>query len=83
MSEQELRELFAAAKAGRVSRRAVMRRLVGLGLSAPFAGLLLSRAGLVSARATRWRVVHDLRLLRVFAVLGDGCGWRCRGSGGC
>ena len=51
MSEQELRELFAAAKAGRVSRRAVMRRLVGLGLSAPFAGLLLSRAGLAQAPA--------------------------------
>ena len=39
--------------------------------------------GLVSARATRWRVVHDLRLLRVFALLRDGCGWRCPGSGGC
>src|SRR5690242_12636361 len=38
------------------------------------------RAGI--ARATRWRVVHDLRLLRVFAVLRDGCGWRCPSSGG-
>src|SRR5437660_542627 len=51
MNEQELRELFAAAKAGRVSRRAVMRRLVGLGLAAPFAGMLLSRAGVAQAAA--------------------------------
>ena len=27
--------------------------------------------------ATRWLVVRDLRLLRVFAVLGDGGGRRC------
>ena len=34
--------------------------------------------------ATRWRVVRDLpRLLRVFAVLRDGCGWCCPGFGGC
>ena len=51
MTEQELRELFAAAKAGRMSRRAAMRRLVGLGLSAPFATMLLSRAGLAQQPA--------------------------------
>jgi peptide/nickel transport system substrate-binding protein len=51
MNERRLRELFAAAKAGRVSRRAVMRQLTGLGLSAPFATMLLSRAGLAQAPA--------------------------------
>jgi peptide/nickel transport system substrate-binding protein len=53
MTEQDLRELFAAARAGRVSRRAVMRKLVGLGLAAPAATLLLSRAGLAQAPA-KW-----------------------------
>src|SRR5262249_9141080 len=51
MDQHEIRELFAAAKAGRVSRRAAMRRLVGLGLTAPFAAMLLSRAGLAQAPA--------------------------------
>jgi peptide/nickel transport system substrate-binding protein len=51
MSEERLRELIAAAKTGRVSRRSVVRRLVGLGLTAPFANLLLSQAGLAQAPA--------------------------------
>lgn len=33
--------------------------------------------------ATRWRVVRDLRLLRMFAVLRGGCGRRSPGCGGC
>src|SRR5262249_25350267 len=49
MDAPELRELFAAAKTGRVSRRAAMRRLVGLGLPAPFAAMLLSRTGVAQA----------------------------------
>src|SRR5438876_2613401 len=52
MDEQELRELIGAVKAGRVSRRAFVRRMVGLGLTAPFASLLLSQAGVAQA-ATR------------------------------
>ena len=36
MTERELRDLIGAVKAGHVSRRAFMRRLVGLGLTAPF-----------------------------------------------
>jgi peptide/nickel transport system substrate-binding protein len=51
MNEQELRELFAAARDGRVSRRAVISRLVGLGLTAPLAGMLLARAGVAQAPA--------------------------------
>jgi peptide/nickel transport system substrate-binding protein len=51
MDEAQLRELIDAVKGGRVSRRAVMRRLVGLGLTAPFAGLLLAQAGVAAEPA--------------------------------
>ncbi len=46
MNEQELGELLAAVKAGRVSRRAFVYRMVGLGLTAPFASRLLVHAGM-------------------------------------
>jgi len=46
MEEQELRELIAAVSKGRVSRRAFVRTMVGLGLTAPFAGQLLAHAGM-------------------------------------
>jgi peptide/nickel transport system substrate-binding protein len=46
MIERELRQLVAAVKVGRLSRRAFVRRMVGLGLTAPFAAQLLARAGL-------------------------------------
>ena len=46
MNERELRELITAVKAGRVSRRGFVRKMVGLGLTAPFASRLLSHAGL-------------------------------------
>ena len=46
MNERELRELISAVKAGRVSRRTFVHRMVGLGLTAPFATQLLARAGL-------------------------------------
>src|SRR6266446_4324249 len=49
MTERELRDLIGAVKAGHVSRRGFMRRMVGLGLSAPFASLLLSYAGVAQA----------------------------------
>jgi peptide/nickel transport system substrate-binding protein len=48
MNEEQLRGLIAGAKAGRVSRRAFVRRMVGLGLSAPFANLLLAHAGMAA-----------------------------------
>src|SRR5882762_4941051 len=51
MTERELRHLIGAVKARHVSRRAFMRRMVGLGLSAPFASLLLSHAGVAQAAA--------------------------------
>src|SRR5690242_4223395 len=46
MNEQHLRDLIAAVKAGRVSRRAFVHRMVGLGLTAPFATRLLAHAAL-------------------------------------
>jgi peptide/nickel transport system substrate-binding protein len=49
MDERRLRELIGAVKAGRVSRRVFVRRMVGLGLTAPFASLLLSHAGVAQA----------------------------------
>src|SRR6516164_2126322 len=49
MNERELRGLIAAVRRGHLSRRAFVRRLVGLGLSAPFASLLLAHQGLAQA----------------------------------
>jgi len=46
MNEQGLRDLIGSVKAGRVSRRAFVHRMVGLGLTAPFANRLLTHAGL-------------------------------------
>jgi peptide/nickel transport system substrate-binding protein len=46
MNERGLRELVSAVKAGRVSRRAFVHKMVGLGLTAPFAAQLLAHAGL-------------------------------------
>src|SRR6201997_5101999 len=46
MDEQELRELISAVRARRVSRRAFVHKMVGLGLTAPFATQLLAHAGL-------------------------------------
>jgi peptide/nickel transport system substrate-binding protein len=46
MNERDLRRLIAAVKNGRLSRRALLGRLVGLGLAAPVANLILLDAGL-------------------------------------
>src|SRR5580692_11389639 len=46
MNGQELRELISAVKAGRVSRRTFVHKMVGLGLAAPVATQLLAHAGL-------------------------------------
>src|SRR5256714_10796665 len=51
MTERELRDLIAAVKSGELSRRVFVRRMIGLGLTAPFAGMLLSRAGVAQAAA--------------------------------
>ena len=46
MNERDLREFIAAVKAGRVSRRAFVREMVGIGLTAPLATQMLAQAGL-------------------------------------
>src|SRR5215470_305727 len=46
MNQHQLRELIAAVKAGRVSRRTFVRQMVGLGLTASLANQLLANAGL-------------------------------------
>ena len=46
MNQHQLRELIAAVKAGRVSRRTFVRQIVGLGLAVPLANQLLANAGL-------------------------------------
>src|SRR5437868_15362551 len=56
MTERELRDLIVAVKARRLSRRAFVHRMVGLGLTAPFASLLLSHAGVAqAATATEYK----------------------------
>jgi peptide/nickel transport system substrate-binding protein len=51
MNEQQLRDLIGSVRSGDVSRRAFVRRMVGLGLTAPFAQMLLSHAGVAAAAA--------------------------------
>src|SRR6266550_2353994 len=45
MNEAGLRRLIAAVKTGGISRRAFVHKMVGLGLTAPFATQLLAHAG--------------------------------------
>ncbi len=49
MNEQELRGLIARVKAGRMSRRAFVRQMVALGLTAPLASQMLNYAGVARA----------------------------------
>lgn len=51
MNENELRNLIAGVKAGRFSRRSFVRTTMGLGLTAPFANLLLANAGVAAEPA--------------------------------
>ena len=51
MTERELRELIKSVKTGGVSRRAFVHRMIGLGLTAPFATQLLAHAGVAHAAA--------------------------------
>jgi peptide/nickel transport system substrate-binding protein len=50
MDEQALRGLIALVKAGRMSRRAFVRKMVGLGLTAPLASQMLNYAGVARAQ---------------------------------
>jgi peptide/nickel transport system substrate-binding protein len=50
MDEQELRHLIAKVKAGRMSRRAFVGKMVGLGLTAPLASQMLAYSGVARAQ---------------------------------
>src|ERR1700730_9444109 len=52
MYEHELQNAIAAVKTGRMSRRAFVHKIVGLGLTAPFATQLLAHACLAQAPTT-------------------------------
>src|SRR5712691_8396150 len=49
MDEQDLRHLIGRVKAGRMSRRAFVRQMIGLGLTAPLASQMLNYAGVARA----------------------------------
>jgi len=48
--ERQLRNFIARVKAGRMSRRAFVRKMVGLGLTAPLASQMLAYAGVAPPR---------------------------------
>ena len=49
MEEREIRKLLDEVKAGRLSRRAFLETMLGLGLTAPLAGQILASAGIARA----------------------------------
>jgi len=51
MNEQDLRVLISQVKAGRLSRRGFIQRMVGLGLTAPLASQMLAYSGLAQGQA--------------------------------
>src|SRR5262245_61206043 len=50
MDEHALRELLGDVKAGRLSRRAWLRRMIALGLTVPMAAQMLASAGVARAQ---------------------------------
>ena len=61
MNEQQLRDLIGQVRAGLVSRRAFVRRMIGLGLTAPFAAMLLKQAGVAAEPGGRIRTTSRAR----------------------
>jgi len=51
MHERELRDLIEEVRAGALPRRSFIQQLVGLGLSAPMASMLLMHAGVANAQS--------------------------------
>ena len=51
MNEHELRQLIGKVKAGKLSRRGFIHRMVGLGLTAPLASQMLAYSGIAQAQA--------------------------------
>ena len=50
MNEQQLRQLIGKVKAGKLSRRGFIQRMVGLGLTAPLASQMLTYSGIAQAQ---------------------------------
>ena len=53
MDEREIRSLIDDVKAGRLSRRAFVAAMVGLGLTAPLAAQMLASAGVANAQPSK------------------------------
>jgi peptide/nickel transport system substrate-binding protein len=51
MQEHELRHLIEEVRSGEMPRRSFVQRMVGLGLTAPMAGMLLMHAGVANSQA--------------------------------
>jgi peptide/nickel transport system substrate-binding protein len=49
MNEQQLRSEIAEVKAGRLSRRDFVQRMIAIGLTAPMAGMMLAHSGVAMA----------------------------------
>jgi len=49
MNEQDIRNLITEVKAGRLSRRAFVQRMIAVGLTAPMAGMMLGQSGVAMA----------------------------------
>ena len=49
MKEQDIRDLISDVKAGRLSRRSFVQQMIGVGLTAPIAGMMLSHSGVAWA----------------------------------
>ena len=49
MNERELRNLIADVRAGRLSRRQFVQRMIAFGLTAPMAGMMLTQSGVARA----------------------------------
>jgi peptide/nickel transport system substrate-binding protein len=49
MEERELRNLIADVKTGQLSRRAFVRQMIAVGLTAPIAGMMLAQSGVAMA----------------------------------
>jgi peptide/nickel transport system substrate-binding protein len=56
MQEKQVRQLIESVRSGELPRRSFINRLVGLGLSAPMASMLLMNAGVANAQpAAAWK----------------------------
>jgi peptide/nickel transport system substrate-binding protein len=53
MDERDLRNLIDDVKAGRLTRRAFVQTMIGLGLTAPMAGQMLASAGVAQAQTSK------------------------------